>query len=98
MYLLGYDIGSSSVKASLLDVQSGKCAATAFYPKTEASIISHKPGGGGGGGSGSGVITGGANGQNGYASLTVDGKTLKLWYGIDVASQLKARFQSILTT
>ena len=36
MYLLGYDIGSSSVKASLADVQSGKCAATAFYPKTEA--------------------------------------------------------------
>ena len=44
MYLLGYDIGSSSVKASLVDVQSGKCAATAFYPKTEAPIISHKPG------------------------------------------------------
>ena len=44
MYLLGYDIGSSSVKAALVDVQSGKCVATAFYPKTEAPIISHKPG------------------------------------------------------
>lgn len=44
MYLLGYDIGSSSVKASLVDAQSGKCAATAFYPKTEAAILAVKPG------------------------------------------------------
>ena len=44
MYLLGYDIGSSSVKASLVDAQSGKCVATAFYPKKEAVIISHQPG------------------------------------------------------
>ena len=33
MYLLGYDIGSSSVKASLVDAYSGKCIASAFYPK-----------------------------------------------------------------
>lgn len=44
MYLLGYDVGSSSVKASLVDAQSGKCVATAFYPKNEAPIISSKAG------------------------------------------------------
>ena len=37
-YLLGYDVGSSSVKASLVDVESGALVATAFYPKTEAPI------------------------------------------------------------
>ena len=44
MYLLGYDIGSSSVKASLVDSQSGKCVATSFHPKSEAQIITIKPG------------------------------------------------------
>ena len=44
MFLLGYDIGSSSVKAALVDAQSGKCVANAFYPKTEAQIISKKTG------------------------------------------------------
>ena len=44
MYLLGYDIGSSSVKAALVEVESGKCVASAFYPKTEAPIISKKTG------------------------------------------------------
>ncbi len=44
MYLLGYDIGSSSVKASLVDAQSGKCVASAFYPKTEAPIIAKESG------------------------------------------------------
>ena len=38
MYLLGYDIGSSSVKASLIDAETGKCIGTTFYPKTEAPI------------------------------------------------------------
>lgn len=38
MYLLGYDIGTSSVKASIVDSESGKCVATDFYPKTEAPI------------------------------------------------------------
>lgn len=38
MFLLGYDIGSSSVKASLVDAQSGQCVASAFYPKSEAPI------------------------------------------------------------
>ena len=39
-YLLGFDVGSSSVKASLVEAQSGQCAATAFYPKSEAPIKS----------------------------------------------------------
>ena len=38
-YLIGYDIGSSSVKASLVEAESGRCVASAFYPKTEAPII-----------------------------------------------------------
>lgn len=44
MYLLGYDIGSSSVKASLVDAETGKTVASDFYPKTEAEIVSVKPG------------------------------------------------------
>lgn len=44
MYLLGYDIGSSSVKASLVDVNTGKSIASAFYPKNEAPIIAVKKG------------------------------------------------------
>ena len=44
MYLLGYDIGSSSVKASLVDAQTGRCVETSFYPKSEAAIIAVKPG------------------------------------------------------
>ncbi len=43
-YLLGIDIGSSSVKASLLDVDSGGCAGSAFYPETELRIDSPEPG------------------------------------------------------
>ena len=39
MYLLGYDIGSSSVKASLVDAVTGQCVATDFYPKKEMEII-----------------------------------------------------------
>ena len=44
MYLLGYDIGSSSVKASLVHTETGKCVASAFFPKTEAKIIAVQPG------------------------------------------------------
>ncbi len=43
-YLLGYDVGSSSVKASLVDAESGACTATAFYPKSEAPIKAVRPG------------------------------------------------------
>ena len=44
MLLLGFDIGSSSVKASLIDAESGRCVASDFYPKTEAPIISVRQG------------------------------------------------------
>lgn len=44
MYLLGYDIGSSSVKCSLVDAQNGSCVATAFAPKSEAPIKAVNPG------------------------------------------------------
>lgn len=44
MYLLGYDIGSSSVKASLVNAETGKTVASDFYPKTEAEIIAVKAG------------------------------------------------------
>ena len=33
MYLLGYDIGSSSVKASLVNAETGKCVSSAFSLK-----------------------------------------------------------------
>lgn len=44
MLLLGIDLGSSSVKASVIDGDSGKCLATAFCPKDEMKIIALKPG------------------------------------------------------
>lgn len=44
MYLLGYDIGSSSIKASLLDIVSGNCLGTAFYPEQEMEIQAIQPG------------------------------------------------------
>jgi xylulokinase len=43
-YLLGYDIGSSSIKASLLHAETGKVAAAAFSPESEMEIISVEPG------------------------------------------------------
>ena len=43
-YLLGFDVGSSSVKASLVDADSGVCVASAFYPEKEAPILAVKAG------------------------------------------------------
>lgn len=43
-YLLGFDVGSSSVKASLVNADTGKCVATAFYPEREAPIMAVKAG------------------------------------------------------
>lgn len=43
-YLLGFDVGSSSVKASLVDVESGEIASSAFYPEKEAPIMAVKAG------------------------------------------------------
>lgn len=44
MYSLGIDVGSSSVKVSLLDIESGKCLASATNPKSEAEIVSPQKG------------------------------------------------------
>lgn len=44
MYLLGYDIGSSSVKAALVEAATGKCVASAFFPGSEAPIKALKAG------------------------------------------------------
>lgn len=43
-YLLGFDVGSSSVKASLVDAETGQMAATAFFPEKEAPIKAVKAG------------------------------------------------------
>ena len=43
-YLLGFDIGSSSVKASLLEIATGKIGASAFSPSSEMPMQSPQPG------------------------------------------------------
>ena len=43
-YLLGFDIGSSSVKATLLEINSGKTVASAFSPSSEMPMQSPQPG------------------------------------------------------
>lgn len=44
MYLLGYDIGSSSVKACLVKADTGKIVASDFFPKEEMKITAIKSG------------------------------------------------------
>ena len=44
MYLLGYDLGSSSVKASLVNAKSGEVMASDFFPKKEMEIKAVKAG------------------------------------------------------
>ena len=44
MYLLGYDLGSSSVKASLVDSETGEVLAADFFPKKEMEIKALKTG------------------------------------------------------
>ncbi len=44
MYLLGIDVGTSSVKISVIDVHSHATVASAQYPEKEAEIITLKPG------------------------------------------------------
>lgn len=43
-HLLGYDIGSSSVKASLVDAETGQPLSSAAEPANEMEIISRHPG------------------------------------------------------
>jgi xylulokinase len=43
-HLLGYDIGSSSVKVSLIEADSGKLVGSATSPEAELEISSPKPG------------------------------------------------------
>ena len=43
MYLLGLDIGSSSVKVSLMNGENGACVASSFYPKEEMKITARQP-------------------------------------------------------
>lgn len=44
MNLLGFDIGSSSVKVSLIDGNNSNLLASSFYPKQEMKITAHKAG------------------------------------------------------
>lgn len=44
MLLLGIDIGTSSIKVSIVDAQTQNCVATAQYPDIETGITSHQKG------------------------------------------------------
>src|SRR3954463_2333602 len=44
MLLLGIDVGTSSIKVSVVNAQTQQCIASAQYPETEAEIISHQSG------------------------------------------------------
>lgn len=44
MLLLGIDIGTSSVKVSVVDAQTQQCLAKDHYPETESAILSPHPG------------------------------------------------------
>lgn len=44
MLLLGIDIGTSSIKVSVVNATTGKCIVSAQYPEEETTMISHHPG------------------------------------------------------
>ena len=44
MLSVGYDIGSSSIKLAVIDIESGRQVAQGFYPEEEMQINSPKPG------------------------------------------------------
>lgn len=44
MFFIGYDVGSSSIKASILEAQTGNVIASAASPKKELEIIAKKTG------------------------------------------------------
>src|SRR5690625_7470493 len=43
-YLLGYDLGSSSIKASVLDADTGRLVGSATAPKQEMEMQAIRPG------------------------------------------------------
>jgi xylulokinase len=43
-FLLGYDVGSSSIKATLMEIETGQVVAAAASPAKELEIIAVKPG------------------------------------------------------
>jgi len=43
-FLLGYDIGSSSIKVTLLEIEKGHVVASGISPKKEMAITSHRKG------------------------------------------------------
>lgn len=44
MFTLGIDVGTSSIKVTLVNTESGKVFASAQYPDEERAIIAHQPG------------------------------------------------------
>lgn len=44
MFLLGYDLGSSSVKVSIIDSGTGRCVASDYQPRTEMPITAKRKG------------------------------------------------------
>lgn len=44
MLLLGIDLGTSSIKVSVIDSQTQQCLCTVQYPETETAIITEHPG------------------------------------------------------
>jgi xylulokinase len=44
MLLLGIDVGTSSIKVSVVDAHTQQCVSSAHWPETEAAIISHQVG------------------------------------------------------
>lgn len=44
MLLLGIDVGTSSIKVSIIDANGGRVVASAQYPENEAVILSEQPG------------------------------------------------------
>jgi xylulokinase len=44
LYSLGYDIGSSSIKCTIIEIESGNVSAQGFYPQEEMTIASPRPG------------------------------------------------------
>ena len=44
MQTLGYDLGSSSIKASIINTETGKCIASSYFPKEEMPISAPRAG------------------------------------------------------